>query len=246
MDKDSMDASIGLQFSLELLKKYRKDGLLQAFVSRVPGVSGKCHVEVAIMQGDVISCRAKNQGGNIYNLDINLLLKLDEIRGPFEWQLIPLTPEETRAASTTQPLSPSLWDGESGSNIRPVVGRTTRSLSPSLLERESSGIVGRTTQPLEPSLLELFEHNILQRNKSSNSPIPHVTARLTFNQTSALTPAQKHALITIYSLVDGNRSIEDIKQAVAFPPQLVEEAMQVLVWIGVIAIPSYPTPNTYP
>jgi len=131
MDKDSMDASIGLQFSLELLKKYRKNGLLQAFVSRVPGISGKCHVEVAVMQGDVISCRAKNQGGNIHNVDINLLLKLDKIRGPFEWRLIPLAQGENRTTSTTQPLSPSLLVEESGSSIRPIVDRKSTRLNSS-------------------------------------------------------------------------------------------------------------------
>lgn len=240
MDKDSMDASIGLQFSIELLKKYRKNGLFQAFVSRVPGISGNCHVEVTVLQGVVTSCRARNQEGNIYNVDINLLLKLDKIRGPFEWKLVPLAQGEKSAVSTTEPPSSSLSGRSTGAH--PILGRTTRPLSPSLSERESASgvrpIGGRTTQPLSPSLLEQFAQNKQQVNQSPNSLIPRVKATLNFNQSSSWTPTQKHALVTIYSLIDGNRSIADIKQAVAFPPQLVEEVLQVLVWIGVITLSS--------
>src|SRR5579864_4790683 len=124
-----MDASIGLEFSLELLKKYRKNGLLQAFVPRVPGISGKCHVEVTVLQGVVTSCRARNQGGNLYNVDINLLLKLDKIRGPFEWKLVPLAQGEKGAISTTEPPSPSVSERNSSTGIHPIIGRTTRPLS---------------------------------------------------------------------------------------------------------------------
>ena len=245
MDERFMDASIELGFSLELLKKYRKDGLLQAFVPRIPGISGKCHVEVTVMQGDVVSCRAKNQQGQIHNVDINLLLKLDEIRGPFAWKLFPSAQREKRDTSTTQPLPQYLSEQDSGSGIRPITGRTTQPLPQYLSERDSGSgirpITGRTTRPLSSSLLQRFEQYNGQPDKSSHSPIPRVTARLNFSQASSWTPGQKQALISVYSLIDGNRCVDDIKQVVNFSPQTVEEILRVLVWIGVIAIS--PPPN---
>jgi hypothetical protein len=193
MDKDSIDASVGLRFSLELLKKYQESGLLQAVVSRLPGVSGKCEVSITIMQGTVTSCLAKDQKGHIYTVDINVLLKIDKDRGPFEWNLLPLA-EQTHSSSEELPLPIP----------RPEQSRQHRNYT----------------------------------YKPFNSPTPYIIANLNLNLLTSWTPEQRQALFKLYSLVDGHKTIDDIKQAVSLSSELVEEGLRVLVSMNVIAISS--------
>jgi hypothetical protein len=40
VDKDGIDASIGLAFSLDLFRRYKRSGILQAELCRLPGMSG--------------------------------------------------------------------------------------------------------------------------------------------------------------------------------------------------------------
>jgi hypothetical protein len=197
MDKDGIDASIGLQFSLELLKNYQENALMQAWVSRLPGISGKCEVAITIVQGTVTSCLAKDQKGQMYTVDIHMLLKLDKDRGPFEWKLLPLAPSE-KTSSLSQRHSPP-------------------------------------SQELEYPEQNRNSHYTY---KSFNSARPYPTAKLNFSLRSSWTSEQKQILFLLYSLVDGKRTIEDIKQAVSLPPQFVEEGLRILASLDVIAIPS--------
>ena len=193
MDKDSIDASVGLRFTLELLKRYRESGLLQAWVSHLPRISGKCQASITVIRGEVTSCLARDRKEHIYTVNINVLLKLDKDRGPFEWNLLPLAQVE-KLAPAPQRTSPLLL-GQSGENS-------------------------------------------IHLSKRSNSPIPYVTAKFDFNLLISWAPEQKKALFILYSLVDGNRTIEDIKQAVSLPSHLVEEGLRVLISMNVIAISS--------
>ena len=192
MDKDHIDASVGLRFSLELLKKYQESGLMQALIARLPGISGKCGVSITIIGGKVISCLAKDQKGRIYTVDINMLLKLDKDRGPFEWNLLPLAQTEKAPPLSQQSL------------------------------------------PVQ----EQFSQNNAHIYKPFNSPIPYAIANLNLNLLTSWTPEQKQALFRLYSLVDGNRTVDDIKKAISLSSQLVEEGLQVLVSMNVIAISS--------
>ena len=197
MDKDYMDASIGLQFSLELLKRYRESGLLQAQISGLPGISGKGNVEITILQGDVTSCLARDQQGRPFRVDLEVLLRLEKVRGPFGWNLFPFTQGEQRV---------------------PVPQHLSHSLP-----RQEPGLLGENT---------------LQTGQLSSYLIPCITAKLRFKQVAAWTPNQKHALLTIYSLVDGKRTVEDIKRDVSFSSQYVEKGLRVLAGINVIRISS--------
>jgi len=42
VDKEGIDASLGLKFSLELFKQYKQNGILHAELPRVPGIRGRC------------------------------------------------------------------------------------------------------------------------------------------------------------------------------------------------------------
>jgi hypothetical protein len=191
MNKDSIDASIGLRFTLELLKRYRESGLLQATISRLPGISGKCQISITVIRGEVVSCLAKDQKGQRYTVHIQVLLKLDKDRGPFEWTLLPLAQVE-KLVFTPQQISPFLPRQPGQNNIHP--------------------------------------------NKLSDSSIPHVIADFDFKRFKSWDPKPQKALFILYSLVDGKRTIKDIKQVFPLPSQLVEEGLHVLLSINAIAI----------
>ena len=55
MGKDGLDASLGLAFSLELFKRYRQSGVLQAEVSRIPGIRGRCTACLTLAEGEISS-----------------------------------------------------------------------------------------------------------------------------------------------------------------------------------------------
>ena len=189
MDRNYIDVSIGLHFALELLKSYRENGLLQAPVSHLPGISGKCEVVITIVQGEVISCIAKDKKGYTHNADLQLLLKLDRDRGPFEWNLFSYKPQVK---------------------------------------------IGTSEQHLSTVLSGQPEQSTMLTQMSSPSPKPRKIALLKLNLLIGWSPEQKRALFMVYELVDGKRTIEEIKQAISFSPQKVEEGLRILISMNVI------------
>lgn len=107
MSKDGLDASLGLAFSLELFKRYRKSGVLQAEVSRVPGIHGRCTAYLTLVDGEIASIYLEDQQKQRYSSDKDTLCRLDREKGPFEWRLFPLDPDSShsRSASKTSPLT---------------------------------------------------------------------------------------------------------------------------------------------
>ncbi|HEX4206535.1 MAG TPA: hypothetical protein VHZ51_20520 [Ktedonobacteraceae bacterium] len=95
MDKDYFDASLGLAFSLKAFERYRKSGLLQAELHHVPGIRGQCTGYLQLIEGKITSCYVEDKNGQRYPLGIDILVRVDAERGPFEWKL------------TTQPAPPS-------------------------------------------------------------------------------------------------------------------------------------------
>lgn len=90
MGKDHLDASLGLAFSVAVFEKYRKNGLLQAELSHVPGLRGRCKAYLQLTEGKVTSCHVEDKSGKRHPIDKNTLIRLDNERGPFEWMLVPL------------------------------------------------------------------------------------------------------------------------------------------------------------
>src|SRR5579884_3469255 len=92
MSKDRLDASAGLAFSLAVFERYRKNGLLQAELHHVPGISGHCQGYLQLVEGKVTSCYIEDKNGQRHPIDRRTLIDLDTKRGPFEWTLQPLPP----------------------------------------------------------------------------------------------------------------------------------------------------------
>ena len=89
MDKDNIDASLGLAFSLALFEQYRKNGLLQAEVHHVPGYRGRCKGFLHLVEGKVATCFIEDKHGQRHQISKDTLIRTDNDRGPFEWVLTP-------------------------------------------------------------------------------------------------------------------------------------------------------------
>lgn len=89
-NKDHIDASLGLAFSLGLFEQYRRNGLLQANnLHHIPGIRGHGTGYLQLVEGKVTACYVE-QNGERHPISKEVLIRLDEERGPFHWQLHPL------------------------------------------------------------------------------------------------------------------------------------------------------------
>ncbi|GHP00964.1 hypothetical protein KSF_110110 [Reticulibacter mediterranei] len=71
-----------------------------------------------------------------------------------------------------------------------------------------------------------------------NSPIPQKIGSLDLEKLEGWTHRQKMMLSIVFDVVDGQRSIEDIKTDVPLPPNVVEEALRILLALKAIIIPN--------
>ncbi len=88
MSKNGFDASIGLAFSLELFRRYRRNGVVQAELPRVPGIRGHCTAFLHLVAGEVVSVYVEDRQGQRHVSDKATLCRLDAEKGPFEWRLL--------------------------------------------------------------------------------------------------------------------------------------------------------------
>lgn len=96
---EQFDASVGLAFSLRAFERYRTSGTFSAEVRAVPGISGRYQAYLELIEGKVVSCYVINRAGERHHLMLESLIKLDEVKGPFNW-----TFRTTSASTFTEPL----------------------------------------------------------------------------------------------------------------------------------------------
>lgn len=112
MSKDGIDASLGLNFSLEVFKRYQKNGVLQAELPRMPGLHGRCTAYLHLVDGLVVSVYVEDKQGRRYSSDKETLCRLDAEKGPYEWTLTTPSaasqPAEQSQTAPPHPLASSL------------------------------------------------------------------------------------------------------------------------------------------
>lgn len=185
MNKDweeQFDASIGLTFSLKAFEAYRKSGTLSAEIRSIPGVRGRCQAYLELTLGKVISCQLVDQRGKHHQISKELLMQLDDERGPYGWVF---HPAEDATSTTPMPAQPS----------EPVVRIIPRLPVPA-----------RLVQQLDSGLMQQW------------------------------TPQQQRYLRIIFSLVNGQRSVDEIKTLVVFPAVVVDEGIYTLILLKAIVI----------
>jgi hypothetical protein len=106
VNEDHIDASVGLTLSLRLFERYRKNGILQASIRRIPGFRGPCKAHLRLVEGKVVACEIEDSRGMRHPATIAFLARLDQEKGPFEWNLLPTSapPFQPALPSTERPV----------------------------------------------------------------------------------------------------------------------------------------------
>lgn len=69
-----------------------------------------------------------------------------------------------------------------------------------------------------------------------HSPTPRIVALLDLDELQGWTPIHKRILLQVYQAINGQRNLEDIKQALPLPSHMTEEALHVLSTLHVITL----------
>ena len=173
-DKE-FDASVGLMFSLRAFETYRKSGTLSAEIRSVPGIRGHCQAYLELAQGKVVSCYLIDRQGDRHTPGKELLMRLDEEKGPFNWVF-----------------------------------------------RENTE--------------QVFAEPVVQASISRTPVLRALTHSLDVRQLQQWTPQQQLYLYQIFMLVNGQRSVDEIKAQAPFPPAIVDEGLRILLQLGFIAV----------
>lgn len=107
MGTENIDASLGLALSLTLFEQYRKNGLLQAEIHHVPGYRGRCKGFLHLVEGKVVACYIEDKNNRRHPISKEILVKVDNERGPFEWTLTPLPAPPSLQPRSGIPLNPT-------------------------------------------------------------------------------------------------------------------------------------------
>jgi len=189
VSKSGFDASIGLAFSLELFKRYRRNGTVEAELPRVPGIRGQCKAFLQLVNGEVVSVYLIDTQGQRHSSDKTTLCRLDAEKGPFEWRL----------------------------------QLQSEAVDPALSAGQSSG---------QPASLTSSSHAL------AGSSVPRIVSSLPQEQLQAWTPQRRDALYITLTNIDGMNTVEEIKDLVPFPRDLVDELLRLLLEMKVIVIPA--------
>jgi hypothetical protein len=194
VDKDAIDASLGLAFSLELFKRYRRSGKMQAELHRFPGIKGRSTACLSLNEGAVVSCYVEDSKGQRFPVAKDVLIRFDNEKGPFEWRFHASTSTPTH---TPPPMPPPVYAGYA------------------------------EVQAPRPNVPLL-----------SDFAVPKIIASLDWKQLSTWTTRQQQILWTVWQLIDGKRTVRDIKAVVAssLSDSIVEEALHVLLELRVIIV----------
>ncbi len=179
---EQFDASVGLAFSLRAFEMYRTSGILSAEIRAVPGIRGQCQAFLELIEGKIVSCYLVDRTGKRY-LDMKeSLIKLDRMKGPFNWTFC------EAPASTLATL------------FREQAGPPSASQAPQF--------------PVPARLVDNLNEHYLQR----------------------WTPEQQRCLYLVFSLINGRRGINEIKEQVLLSPVVVDEVIRILLGLHVIVI----------
>ncbi len=99
----SLDASIGLNKILLILRQYSQTGMLQAEISRLPGIKGSGICSLWIVDGEPVSCFIETKTSEQKSLSPSALARFDKDKGPFDWQFYPQQRQEQKSTTASLP-----------------------------------------------------------------------------------------------------------------------------------------------
>jgi hypothetical protein len=221
MDTDSIDASIGLEFSLELFKEYKANGTLQAKFLRVPGMPKNSIASLQLVEGAVVACFVEERNGQRQPITRAMLVQLDNERGPFEWKFHRAAPASSPPPVTPAPQAPLL----------PPISQISQASPISQIPPISQFSPASPFTPIPSST---------NRQQSQRLPyaVPKIVARLNWIQLRSWSYEQRQAVYLVWQLIDGKRTVQEIYMALSneLPAARVNEVLKFLFDIKVITI----------
>jgi hypothetical protein len=188
MDDYSIDASLGLAMALGLLATERLTGELRASISQGFLRKTTSQYVIQVVDGQIVSCfRIEPYAGKQRSLQIpvgqDMLIQLDQRKGPFAWSFHP------------------------------------RHIPP---QPQSSALVPASAPPA-PTFPELAP-------AVADDAIPiRLIAELHVDWLASRPNEEQRILWLIFGLVDGQRSVREIKSLVRFAPEIVEKGLIFLI-----------------
>jgi hypothetical protein len=196
-----IDASLGLEVALLTLQRLRKQGVLQAEVSHIPGVQGRCRCSIGVVGGKITSCYIEDTAGNRYSIGIDVVVATDRKKGPFAWSFHPqaaLHPQRPQSGVTQ--ASPAIQPYQTS----PVTQNPFQA-SPATQKPFQASPVQNPHQ--QRQLLPSPQH----RDVISGNTIPIPLKRATdLYWPNGLSVNERVMLGWIFSLVDGQRTVANI------------------------------------
>lgn len=90
MGQDSVDVSLGLVFSLELLRQHQQTGTLRGNIPVTQFLKTKRYqCLIRVESGQVVSYTLIDDQGQAHPIDQESLLRIDAKKGPFNWTFYP-------------------------------------------------------------------------------------------------------------------------------------------------------------
>ncbi len=177
-----IDASVGLAFSLQMLRHYKRSGILRTTIRRFPGLRGPCQAFISLVNGVVTECFLEDHSRQRQLATLETLLHANEKWGPFEWifQPLPAAPHRPVSASSShvspqsdKPMAPSR--SKQGSHLR---ARHTGEDAIPLVTTQLSHQAFMSWRPLHKHML----HTIVQA----------IDGRRTIRDIKAIVPYSSH------------------------------------------------------
>lgn len=187
MEKDGIDASLGLALALDLLRQHQQTGELRGEVAIVQFLKTKQYrCIIQIENGQLVSCSLFDEYNQKRPADRDYLIRMDEKSGPFDWTFYPY---QKAIAPPPSPPVPAQF-------LATVPG--SRSIDSSQLQDDA--IPFRLTRELHLSWLTSWQDNDIK------------------------------LLQQIFSLINGQRSVHDIKSLMfRTSPETIEKAFVFLI-----------------
>lgn len=213
MDYENIDASLGLTFSLEAFRQYRKTGILQARVRSIPGMRGGGTAYLHLKDGIVVSCYVESDRGVQAVVSPETLCQVDQERGPFDWTLHlhhvdPVPPQ------MIQPFSPASEQKHDKQSMPGALADDTSIRYPG--NAHSPSLSGK--EPLH------------------DNAIPRIVNTLSWELLDHWPLQQKQVFFTIWSSIDGKSSVQMIKMRLQIQSALVEDALRLLLNWNIITL----------
>lgn len=90
MRQDSIDVSLSLVFSLDLLSQHQQTGELHGNISVTQFLKTKRYrCVIKVESGQVVVCTIIDEQGQARSIDQEALLQIDAKKGPFTWTFYP-------------------------------------------------------------------------------------------------------------------------------------------------------------